>query len=126
MASEPAVISLVAFPGSDSVVTETGRCLGPAWGWNRDSSCFQVNTCRLTTYPGLVLDATQEPFQPPQCYHLLPCLFASRHCSCRRRPLRFAEVNVQNGFFLMAGFQVTINGRYWVTAEDASNIFPET
>ena len=44
-----------------------------------------------------------------------------RRCSCRRRNMRFlAGVNVSARYVVVAGFQVSISGRFWVSTEVAT------
>src|SRR5205807_7299419 len=82
-----------------------------------DSGRLQIGTSRFSPHPGLLLDAPQRPSQSSQGYYLLSFRFAqdvahadrSYNTSCRNQRPRL--------LLSLAGFQVTLIGRFWVTPE---------
>jgi hypothetical protein len=48
---------------------------------------------------------------------LVVVFLRSRRCSCRRRLQRLTPESTSRASFSLAGFQVTLIGRFWVTAE---------
>ena len=81
-----------------------------------DPCRLQVRTGCLATHPGLLLDAPQRPSQSPRATAC--CFFLrSRRCSYRRRLQCLAPESTSRALFSLAGFQVTLIGRFWVTAE---------
>src|ERR1700733_14035190 len=86
-----------------------------------DPGRFQVGSGGLPTHPGLLLDAPQGPFQPAQGYDLLffaslkTLLIPTKATALRRNQRPRAS-------FPLAGFEVTLIGRFWVTPEDINGV----
>ena len=67
--------------------------------------------------PGRLLDAPQRPAQPPERQNLLLLRRRSRRCSSRRGTTRPRPRQRLGALLVVAGFQVSINGRFWVSTE---------
>src|SRR5215472_1681074 len=74
----------------------------------------QISARGFSPHPGFPLDAPQRPSQSSQGYNLLLLIFTQDIAHARRLMLRSINVLAQ---FSMAGFEVTLHGRFWVTAE---------
>jgi len=114
---------LAGFAASDPVVTPFplagfagGRRPHAPGGRTPDPGRFQVGSGGLPTHPGLLLDAPQGPSQPAQGYDLLffaslkTLLIPTKATALRRNQRPRAS-------FPLAGFEVTLIGRFWVTPE---------
>ena len=89
----------------------------PSTRWShRDPGCFQVCARRFPAHTRGLLDAPQGPSEPPQCDDLLFLLFAQdiAHADGAYKASRRSQCP---GLYSLAGFQVTLIGRFWVTPE---------
>src|ERR1700728_1349210 len=81
----------------------------------RDPGNAQIIARRFTPHSRCLLDSTQGPPKPSQRDHLFASLFAQdiSHPTEANGPRRKLCLDL----FAMAGFQVTLYGRFWVTAK---------
>src|ERR1700677_3636056 len=79
----------------------------------RDPGNAQIIARRFTPHSRCLLDSTQGPPKPSQRDHLFASLFAQdiSHPTKANGPRRKLCLYL----FAMAGFQVTLYGRFWVT-----------
>ena len=100
----------------------------PASGRSQsDPGGLQVGSHRFATNAGIPLDSPQRPAQPPQGDDLLFLFFFQdvTHIAEGNRPR--LGINVLDCGLSLAGFQVIIDGRFWVITEGirtASRLFP--
>src|ERR1700677_2867980 len=82
----------------------------------RDPGNAQIIARRFTPHSRCLLDSTQGPPKPSQRDHLFASLFAQdiSHPTEANGPRRKLCLDL----FAMAGFQVTLYGRFWGTAKD--------
>ena len=77
---------------------------------------FQIGSGGLPTHPGLLLDAPQGPSEPAQGYDC--CFFASLKTLLTPTKATALRRNQRpRASFPLAGFEVTLIGRFWVTPE---------
>jgi hypothetical protein len=81
---------------------------------HRDPRRAQITTSGFAPHPGFPLDAPQTPAQSHQGYDLLLLILTQDIAHARTLMLRSINVLAQ---FSMAGFEVTLYGRIWVTPE---------
>ena len=98
-------------------------CRRPPWAADRQPRRLQIGADRLAAAPGRLFDAPERPSQAPKRQDLLSLLVAQdvAHpgegpCPCRRQRLSRGP--------LMAGFHVSINGRFWVSPEGHRGAVP--
>ncbi len=93
----------------------------PASGRSQsDPGGFQIRGRRFAPHAGILLDPPQRPAQPPQGYNLLFLLFGQdvTHIAEGNRPR--LGINVLDCGLSLAGFQVIIDGRFWVITEEGT------
>ena len=86
------------------------------------ASGFQVAAGRLPAHPGGLFDAAERPAESPQRQNLLSFLVSQdvAHAAQERRvPRRRQRLGSLSE---MAGFQVSINGRFWVSTERGAHL----
>jgi hypothetical protein len=81
------------------------------------AGCLQIGACRFPTHPGLLLDAPQRPSQSSQGYYLLSFRFAQDVAHADRSYITPCRIQRPRLLLSLAGFQLTLIGRIWVTAE---------
>ena len=84
-----------------------------------DSGGLQISCRGFAAHTGGLLDAPQRPAQPSQCDDLL-FLFFAQDIAHVDGAYSLAGINVLNVYLSLAGFQVTIIGRFWVTRRGKS------
>src|ERR1700721_3686074 len=86
----------------------------------RNPGNAQIVDRRLTPHSRCLLDSTQGPPKPSQRDHLFASLFAQdiSHPTEANGPRRKLCLDL----FAMAGFQVTLYGRFWVTAKATAHV----
>jgi len=82
-----------------------------------DLGGFQIGGRRLTTNAGILLDSPQRPAQPPQSDDLLFLFFVQDVTHIAKGIGPRVGINVLDCGLSLAGFQVTINGWFWVITE---------
>ena len=93
------------------------RSPSPCSRWpHRDPGRFQIGACRFPTHTGGLLDAPQRPAQPSQRDDLLFLLFA-QDIAHGDGGYSLSSRSMSRALLSLAGFQVTLIGRFWVTAE---------
>src|SRR6266478_7933294 len=80
-----------------------------------DPGRFQIGSDRLSTDPGLLLDAPQWPSESSQGNHFFFASFKTLLISTKATCL--TPKSTSRASFSLAGFQVTLIGRFWVTPE---------
>ena len=78
---------------------------------------LQIAARRLATDAGRLLDAPQRPAQSPQRQDLLLFVVAQDVAHAGEGTLRSPPASTSRPLLVMAGFQVSINGRFWVSTE---------
>ena len=89
-----------------------------ARGSHRDPRRAQVTARRLPTDPCLRFDPAQRPSQSPQRHYLLSSVLAQDVCHPGAGPQVPRLRQRLGALLLVAGFQVSISGRFWVSTED--------
>ena len=106
-------------PGGDPVGRFCRRSPSPRPRWPySDPGRFQIGTGGLPTHPGLLLDAPQGPSQSSQGYHLLFFRFAQDVAHTDEGYCALRQNQRPRALLSLAGFEVTLIGRFWVTPED--------
>src|ERR1700679_435038 len=87
----------------------------------RDPGNAQIIARRFTPHSRCLLDSTQGPPKPSQRDHLFASLFAQdiSHPTEANGPRRKLCLDL----FAMAGFQVTLYGRVWVTGKEKCTVY---
>jgi hypothetical protein len=90
-----------------------------------DPGSLQVGGRRFAPNTGVPLDAPQRPAQPPQSEDLLFLFFGQDVTHIAEGIGPRVGINVLDSGLSLAGFQVIIDGRFWVFTEAASPTLPE-
>ena len=91
---------------------------GRPWAADRQPRRLQIGADRLAAAPGRLFDAPERPSQAPKRQDLLSLLVAQDVAHPGEGPCRPCRRQRLSRGPLMAGFQVSINGRFWVSPED--------
>ena len=108
-----------AVPGSvDTSIGRFWRRAPIAPGRGRDPRRLQIRARRLAPHPRRLLDAPQRPAQPPQRQDLLLASLSLKTFAIPAAGPRLAAPRQRlERLPRLAGFQVSINGRFWVSTE---------
>ena len=92
-------------------------CRRPPWAADRQPRRLQIGADRLAAAPGRLFDAPERPSQAPKRQDLLSLRVAQDVAHPGEGPCRPCRRQRLSRGPLMAGFQVSINGRFWVSPE---------
>jgi hypothetical protein len=86
----------------------------------RRSGGLQIHRRRFAPNTGIPLDSPQRPAQPPQSEDLLFLFFGQDVTHIAEGIGPRVGINVLDGGLSLAGFQVIIDGRFWVFTKDGA------
>ena len=92
-------------------------CRRPPWAADRQPRRLQIGADRLAAAPGRLFDAPERPSQAPKRQDLLSLLVAQDVAHPGEGPCRPCRRQRLSRGPLMAGFHVSIHGRFWVSPE---------
>src|SRR5439155_14346924 len=81
---------------------------------HRDPGCFQISAWRFSTHTSGLLNAPKRPAEPSQCDDLLFLFFVQ---DIAHAGGAYPAASMSRTSLSLAGFQLIIIGRFWVTAE---------
>jgi hypothetical protein len=87
----------------------------PTWRSQCNAGGAKIIACRFTAHSRCLFDPPKRPPKAAQCHYLIPLFFAQDITHANRGYL--PPPWLMSRLLAMAGFEVTLYGRFWVTPE---------